>query len=104
MFRKGTEKGIDSYSGFFDNGHRRATGLEEYLRSKGIDRVYVLGLATDYCVKYTALDARRLGFETIVVEDGCRGVELQPGDVARAMEEMREAGVKVVQSSDLKDP
>ena len=98
---KGTDPDIDSYSGFFDNGHRQASGLEEYLRSKGIDRVYVLGLATDYCVKYTALVARRLGFETIVVEDGCRGVELQPGDVASAIEEMREAGVKVEQSSDL---
>ncbi len=98
---KGTDPEIDSYSGFFDNGHRRATGLEEYLRSKGIDRVYILGLATDYCVKYTALDARRLGFETLVIEDGCRGVELQPGDVAGAMEEMRSAGVLVVRSADL---
>ena len=86
VFYKGTDPDIDSYSGFFDNGHRRGTGLEEYLRTKGADRLYILGLATDYCVKYTALDARRLGFETIVVEDGCRGVELQPGDVARSHE------------------
>jgi nicotinamidase/pyrazinamidase len=98
---KGSDPNIDSYSGFFDNEQRCATGLEAYLRSKNIDRVYVMGLATDYCVKFTALDARRLGFETFLVEDGCRGVELHPGDVANAIEEMRQAGVQIVQSGDL---
>ncbi len=98
---KGTDPGIDSYSAFFDNGHRRATGLEDYLRKRGVDRIYVLGLATDYCVKYTALDARRLGFETWVVEDGCRGVELTPGDVDASIKEMRDAEVYMIRSEQL---
>jgi len=99
IFRKGTDPGIDSYSGFFDNGHRKSTGLGDYLKGRGATEVYVLGLATDYCVKFSALDARRLGFRTFLVEDGTRGVELQPGDVARAIEQMRAAGVEVVRSS-----
>lgn len=101
VFQKGTDPGLDSYSGFYDNGHRRSTGLGEYLRERGVEEVYVLGLATDYCVKYTALDARRLGFRTFLIEDACRGVELQPGDVERAVEEMRSAGVMVIGSGEL---
>jgi nicotinamidase/pyrazinamidase len=95
VFRKGTDPGIDSYSGFFDNGHRRSTGLEGFLAAKGVTDVYILGLATDYCVKFTALDARRLGFRVVLIEDGTRGVDLKPGDVARALDEMREAGVEI---------
>ena len=102
IFRKGTDPAIDSYSGFFDNGHRKSTGLGDYLRGRGVGEVYVLGLATDYCVKYTALDARQLGFRTLLVEDGSRGVELRPGDLARAVEEMRAAGVEVIRSSTLR--
>lgn len=102
IFRKGTDPGIDSYSGFFDNGHRKSTGLGDYLKGRGADEIYLLGLATDYCVKFTALDARQLGFRTFLVEDGSRGVELQPGDVARAIEEMREAGVRIVRSGELR--
>jgi len=98
IFRKGTDPRIDSYSGFFDDGHRKSTGLGDYLEGRGASAVYVLGLATDYCVKFTALDARRLGFRTFLIEDGCRGVELRPGDVARALEEMRLAGVEIVAS------
>ncbi len=98
VFRKGTDREIDSYSGFFDNGHRRATGLGDYLKKMGVSEVYVLGLATDYCVKLTALDARRLGFITHLVEDGCRGVELSPGDCAAAIEEMNAAGVSVIRA------
>jgi nicotinamidase/pyrazinamidase len=101
VFRKGTEPGIDSYSGFFDNGHRKATGLGEHLRAQGVTDLYLVGIATDYCVKYTALDARQLGFRTVVVEDGCRGVEREPGDVDRALAEMRAAGVEVVQSGNV---
>ena len=81
VFRKGTNPQIDSYSGFFDNGHRASTGLGEYLRQRGVKEVHVCGLATDYCVKFTALDAVELGFETCLLEDACRGVELHPGDV-----------------------
>ena len=102
IFRKGTDPGIDSYSGFFDNGHRKSTGLGDYLRGRGATDVYVLGLATDYCVKFTALDARKLGFRTFLVQDGSRGVELRPGDVERAVDEMREAGVEIVQSTQLR--
>jgi nicotinamidase/pyrazinamidase len=98
VFRKGTDPRIDSYSGFFDNGHRKATGLGEYLKSRGVTDVHVLGLATDYCVKFTALDARQLGFRTHLVEDASRGVNLKPADVQRAVEEMRAAGVAVMRS------
>jgi nicotinamidase/pyrazinamidase len=103
VFTKGTDPAIDSYSGFFDNGHRRSTGLGDYLRARGVTDVYVCGLATDYCVKFTALDARQLGFNTFLIEDASRGVNLKPGDVARAVEEMRAAGVKVVRSDALSD-
>src|SRR5207248_4479376 len=95
VFQKGTDPAIDSYSGFFDNGHRKATGLGDYLKSLGVDTVYVMGLATDYCVKFTALDARKLGFQTILVLDGCRAVNVKPGDSQRAIEEMRAEGVSV---------
>jgi len=93
VFQKGTDSNVDSYSGFYDNGRRRSTGLAEYLRQMGITDTYILGLATDYCVKFTALDSVREGFSTHVLIEGCRGVELEPGDVDRAVDEMREAGV-----------
>jgi nicotinamidase/pyrazinamidase len=102
ILRKGTSPRIDSYSGFFDNGHRRTTGLAEYLRGRSVEAVHVLGLATDYCVKFTALDARAQGFATFLVEDGSRGVELRPGDVARALDELRAAGVTVLRSADVR--
>jgi nicotinamidase/pyrazinamidase len=101
VFHKGTDPGIDSYSTFFDNARRKSTGLADYLRERGVRSVYLLGLATDYCVKFSALDAVELSFETFVIEDGCRAVELQPGDGARAIEEMKAAGVAVVRSGDL---
>ena len=95
VFRKGTDPGVDSYSGFFDNDHRRATGLGEYLRGRGVKEVAVVGLATDYCVKFTALDARGEGLGVRLLAEACRGVEIQPGDCARALDEMRAAGVRV---------
>jgi len=98
VFPKGTDRTIDSYSGFFDNGHKKPTGLADWLRERWITRVYVMGLATDYCVKATALDARKLGFDTWVIEDGCRAVEVAAGDGDRAIAEMREAGVTIVES------
>ena len=103
-FNKGVDPAIDSYSGFFDNGHKRATGLGDYLRAQGVTDVFVVGLATDYCVKWTALDAKQLGFDTTVVLDACRGVNLKPGDVDRAIEEMKAAGITLMQSSDLLAP
>jgi nicotinamidase/pyrazinamidase len=101
IFHKGTDPGIDSYSGFFDNAQRKSTGLADYLWEQVVDEVYIAGLATDYCAKSSALDAVELGFKTHLVEDGCRGVELQPGDVERALQEMREAGVILLRSTDL---
>ncbi|MAE65165.1 MAG: nicotinamidase/pyrazinamidase [Phycisphaeraceae bacterium] len=95
IVRKGTDPGIDSYSGFFDNGRRKATGLADLLRDRGVTDVAVMGLATDYCVKFTALDAADLGFTTSLIVEGCRGVDLQPGDCDRAIEAMREAGVRI---------
>ena len=95
MIRKGTDPEIDSYSGFFDNGRRKATGLESYLRERNVTDVYVTGLATDYCVLWTARDAQSLGFTTHVIADACRGVELKPGDIARAFDEMRASGIEV---------
>lgn len=96
IFHKGTNSKVDSYSDFYDNEHMRSTGLTEYLRSEGVEEVYLLGLATDYCVKYSALDAVRDGFKVFVIKDGCRGVELKAGDVARAFEEMEKAGVTLI--------
>jgi nicotinamidase/pyrazinamidase len=93
---KGTDPEVDSYSGFFDNDRRRATGLGEWLRAEGVTAVSVLGLATDYCVKFTALDAASLGLRVRLIADGCRAVELAAGDGARAIEAMRAAGVEIV--------
>jgi nicotinamidase/pyrazinamidase len=98
-FQKGTDPMIDSYSGFFDNGHRKSTGLGEWLTDRKVRSVHVCGLATDYCVKSTVLDARHLGFETAFIEDASRGVELKPGDVAGAIAEMRRAGARIERST-----
>jgi len=95
VFQKGTNPEIDSYSGFFDNGHKKATGLDGWLREQGITDLTVLGLATDYCVKFTVLDALHLGFSVTLVPAGCRAVNLAPGDGERAIEEMRAAGCRI---------
>lgn len=96
IIRKGTDPGIDSYSGFFDNGHRKSTGLDFYLKQAGVTETFILGLATDYCVKFTAMDALELGFATYVLVNACRGVELQTGDVAAALHDMATAGVQII--------
>jgi len=101
VFPKGTDAGIDSYSGLFDNGHRKSTGLGEWLKAQGVSEVYVCGLATDYCVKFTALDSVQFGFRTSLIEDASRGVNLRSDDVKNAVEEMKHAGVSVVQSAEL---
>lgn len=95
VVQKGTDPSVDSYSGFFDNARRHATGLEDLLRREGVDAVDVVGLATDYCVKFTALDAADLGFTTRVLTAGCRAVELSDGDREKALDELRSAGVVV---------
>lgn len=96
IFRKGTHKEIDSYSCFFENDRKTATGLVDYLKSEKVTKIYVCGLATDYCVKFSALDAAALGFETYLIEDASSGVNLKPGDVQKAIKEMENAGVKIV--------
>ena len=96
VVQKGTNRLIDSYSGFFDNDHRFDTGLDEHLKSIGVREIMVLGLATDYCVKFTVLDALELGYRTRVLVSGCRGVNLNPGDVDAALDEMRSAGAELV--------
>ena len=101
VFRKGIDPDIDSYSTFFDNARRRSTGLADYLRERGARDVYLLGLATDYCVKFSALDALDLGFHTFVIEDGCRAIDLQPGDADRALAEIETKGGTIVRSGDL---
>jgi len=95
VFPKGTDPGIDAYSGFFDNARRRPTGLTAWLRERGVTGVVVCGLATDYCVRATALDAVAEGFAVRLVEEGCRGVDVAGGDVARALDDMRRAGVLI---------
>jgi nicotinamidase/pyrazinamidase len=97
VFPKGTDPAIDSYSGFFDNGRRKATGLGDWLRARGVDEVVICGLATDYCVKATAIDAAGLGFATTLSAEGCRGVAMQPGDIPAAFAVMQQAGVRIVQ-------
>ena len=101
IFPKGTDAGIDSYSGLFDNGHRQSTGLGEWLREKDVTEVFVCGLATDYCVKFTAQDAAHSGFRTHFIEDASRGVNLRPDDVKNAIREMNRAGITTVHSTQL---
>jgi nicotinamidase/pyrazinamidase len=101
VFHKGIDPRIDSYSTFFDNAHRRSTGLGEYLKERSVKNVYLLGLALDYCVKYSALDARQVGFNTHVIVDACRGIGLEPGDLDRALDEMKRAGTILLESGAL---
>jgi nicotinamidase/pyrazinamidase len=98
---KGTDPEIDSYSGFHDNGHRKSTGLAEFLKEKGVEEVYIMGLATDFCVKFSVLDAIQEGFRTNVVVDGCRGVNLAVDDSAKAFEEMKAKGARLIQSAEV---
>jgi len=100
VIRKGYHKDVDSYSVFYEADHKTDTGLTGYLRRRGIDRVFLCGLATDYCVAWSALDARREGFETYVIEDACRAIDLQ-GSLTKAWADMTKAGVKRIKSSDI---
>ncbi|SRR6056297_155624 len=94
IIRKGFRPAIDSYSAFFENDHSTATGLEGYLRTRGIDRLTMVGLATDFCVNFSAVDAARLGFDVTVRQALCRGIDMQ-GSLAAALEGMEAAGVKL---------
>ena len=101
IIRKGTNPRIDSYSGFFDNARAQSTELHAELNSRGIRRLFVLGLATDYCVKFTVLDALTLGYEVTLVLDGCRGVEMREGDIRLAIADMESAGARISNSTAL---
>jgi len=98
---KGTNENIDSYSAFYDNGHLKATELDDVLKSKNIKDLYVAGLATDYCVKDTIIDARQLGYNTFLIEDAIRGININPHDSHNAIQQMRAAGSHVIRSGDL---
>jgi len=98
IFRKGTQAGIDSYSAFQDFGRHYHTGLADYLRGKGVETIYLAGLATDFCVYYTALDALREGFKTCVIRDATRSVDFFAGDGERALEDIIAKGGMVLQS------
>jgi len=101
VLRKGTRPGVDSYSCFFENDRVTRTGLELFLRGLGVETVAIGGLATDYCVRSSALDAARLGFNVIALRDAVRGVGLPAGSVERAFEEMAAAGVRIADSREL---
>ena len=96
VFRKGQLREVDSYSGFLDNDRINQTGLADYLKEQGVDGIDVVGLATDYCVKFTVLDARNLGLRVSVHRQGCRGVNINPGDGEGAFQEMAAAGAEIV--------
>jgi nicotinamidase/pyrazinamidase len=100
IIRKGFHKDVDSYSAFLEADRKTETGLAGYLKGRKIKRVFVCGLATDFCVAWSALDARKFGFQAEVIEDACRGIDIN-GSVAAAWKQMTKAGVKRIQSSDL---
>jgi nicotinamidase/pyrazinamidase len=101
IFRKGIDPKIDSYSSFFDNAKLRSTGLGDYLRQHDVGEIFVCGLATDYCVKFSVLDSQNLGLQTHVIEDACRGVNLRPDDSENAIAEMRTAGASIIESGEI---
>jgi nicotinamidase/pyrazinamidase len=101
IIRKGSNPAVDSYSAFYENDHRTPTGLAAYLREKRVRRIGFVGLATDFCVQYSALDAHKEGFEAVVVDEGVRGIDLD-GSLSRAWSRMDQAGVRRVSEGDLR--
>jgi nicotinamidase/pyrazinamidase len=100
IVRKGFRPAIDSYSAFFENDHRTPTGLSGYLRERGFTRVFLAGLALDFCVRYSAEDARQQGFDAVVIEDACRGIDLD-GSLAATRETLARLGVALVRAADI---
>lgn len=98
---KGTDSTVDSYSTFFDNARQRSTGLENFLKEKGAHKLYIAGLATDYCVKYSVLDAIQLGFEPWVIVDACKGINVNANDTKHAFETMQAAGAQFTSFNDV---
>jgi len=101
IVRKGFRKGLDSYSAFFENDRKTPTGLEGWIRRLGIETVIIGGLATDYCVFFSAMDSKNLGFDTVIVEDGARGVGLPAGSAEKAVAEMKASGITFAASAKL---
>ncbi len=101
IFQKGLNPEVDSYSGFFDNARREDTGLSAYLKQNRIERVFICGLALDYCVKYTALDALSQDFTTYLITDATRAVNVKSTDGVKALEDLEESGVKLITSEDI---
>lgn len=100
IFRKGLNKEVDSYSAFMDNDHKTTTGLAGYLKELATEELYIMGLATDYCVKYSVLDALKLGFKTNLILDGCKAVNIKKGDDKKAIDETIKAGAVVIETGD----
>jgi nicotinamidase/pyrazinamidase len=98
VLRKGMSMGLDSYSAFFENDRKTETGLNQYLKGLKVREVFICGLTTDYCVFFSSMDARRLGFKVSLIADACRGVGFPSGSIDKALSEMRRAGVTVVES------
>lgn len=96
VFHKGTDPKIDSYSTFFDNARLKETGLSDYLRKARIEDLYFAGVATDYCVLYSVLDALDQGFKAHVIMDACRGIDLQPGDIEKSYAAMAASGADLI--------
>ena len=101
VLRKGTNPDVDSYSAFLENDRKTATGLTGLLRELGVKRVFLSGLATDVCVRATALDGRRARFQVVVLEDACRPVDVPAGSLAKALEEMQDQGVRIIATGEL---
>jgi nicotinamidase/pyrazinamidase len=101
IFHKGTDLHIDSYSAFFDNARMHSTGLHEFLQKHAWTDLYFVGLATDYCILYSVLDALELGYRVTVIQDACRPINLHPGDEKKALERMRMHGAHFLNSRDI---
>jgi nicotinamidase/pyrazinamidase len=103
VVRKGVHRDVDSYSGFWDNERKHKTELDAFLKSKKVDSIYVCGLATDYCVKFTALDGVEAGYTVYLVQDACRGVNVKPNDVGDALNAMAAKGVRIIKAGEIND-
>jgi nicotinamidase/pyrazinamidase len=101
IIRKGQEHNVDSYSTFYDNKKARSTGLEAFLKESGIEDLYFAGLTTEYCIYYSVLDACDLGFNAFVIMDACRGIELQEGDVLKAITDMKARGAQCISAKEV---
>jgi nicotinamidase/pyrazinamidase len=101
IFKKGTDPLVDSYSGFYDNERKKDTGLASYLKKHNVKEVYVVGLATDYCVNFTVMDALNEGFKTYLIKDATRAVNIRPADYENAVMEMGDAGAILWESTDV---